>query len=584
MLIDPKTAQFGLAFFRAYPTRTALMVGLLILSGIAEGVGLVTLFPLLELAMGTGAEATSGVTQAVQTAMAAVGLEPRLEFLLALIVVAMMTKSAFLWLAFIQVGYTVAQVETDQRLRLMRDLLAVEWSYFSRQPTGHFANAISAEAGRASQAYRSACQTLAGVIQAGVYLLLVLTVAWQVVAIALIIAPLTLFAFRGFVTMGRAAGEDQTRVLRALVGRVTELIPGIKTVKAMGRERQILPFLEAEANAFNLARRRAVLAGQSLTAFREPLIVLVLAVGLYGAIQFTSVPSSTVLVAAVIFYRVMTTLTHVQSNYQSLTINESAYWSLSEKMQAAEEHAEPLDDGGSVVPLEHRISFREVSFAYGSEPVLQDVTFEIPARSLVAFLGGSGEGKTTLVDLLVGLLQPTSGAVLIDDTPLAGPARIQWRRRVGYVPQEVLLFHDTVLRNVTLAAEDVSREDVEWALEAAGAAEFVRALPDGLDHVVGERGTELSGGQRQRISIARALVTRPDLLVLDEATTALDPETERSVCEALGRLSSTMTIVAISHQAAITAVADQVFQVRGGRVFEVDRPVTAGASAALPDE
>jgi ATP-binding cassette subfamily C protein len=277
-------------------------------------------------------------------------------------------------------------------------------------------------------------------------------------------------------------------------------------------------------------------------------------------------------------------LTNVQSSYQDLTVNESAYWSLFEKMHAAEEHAEPHDDGGSVVSLEHRIIFQDVSFAYGGQPVLQDVTFEIPAHSLVAFVGGSGAGKTTLVDLLVGLLQPSSGAVLIDDTPLAGPARIAWRRRIGYVPQEVLLFHDTVLRNVTLAAEAVSREDVEWALEAAGALEFVRALPDGLDHVVGERGTELSGGQRQRISIARALVTHPDLLVLDEATTALDPETERSVCEALRRLSATMTIVAISHQAAITAVADQVFEVRGGHVFEVDRPVTAGASVALSDE
>ncbi|MBT8489143.1 MAG: ABC transporter ATP-binding protein [Gemmatimonadetes bacterium] len=584
MLIDPKTARFILAFFRAYPKRTALMVSLLIVSGIAEGIGLVTLFPLLELAMGTGADEASGVTQAVQAALGGVGLEPRLEFLLALIVLAMTVKSAFLWLAFRQVGYAVAQVETDQRLRLIRHLLAVEWSYFSRQPTGHFANAISAEAGRASQAYRSACQVLAGVIQAGVYLFLVIAVAWQVVAIAIFVSPLMLFALKGFVTMGRSAGEDQTRVLRSLVARVTELIPGIKTVKAMGRERQILPFLEAEANEFNLARRRAVHATQSLTAFREPLIVLVLAVGLYGAIQFTSVPSTTVLVAAVIFYRVMTTLTNVQSRYQDLTVNESAYWSIHEKMHAAEEHAEPRDDGGSVAPLEHRISFRDVSFAYETEPVLRNLTFEIPARSLVAFVGGSGAGKTTLVDLLVGLLEPSSGEILIDDMRLTGSARIAWRRHIGYVPQEVLLFHDTVLRNVALEAEGVSREDVEWALEAAGALDFVRALPDGLDHVVGERGTELSGGQRQRISIARALVTRPDLLVLDEATTALDPETERSVCEALQHLSATMTIVAISHQPAITAVADHVFEVRGGQLFEEDRPVVAGASVGAGDE
>jgi ATP-binding cassette subfamily C protein len=193
-------------------------------------------------------------------------------------------------------------------------------------------------------------------------------------------------------------------------------------------------------------------------------------------------------------------------------------------------------------------------------------------------MGGSGEGKTTLVDLLVGLLKPASGEVLIDDTPLKGHRRTTWRRSIGYVPQEVLLFHDTIQRNVTLGAEAVTREDVEWALEAAGALEFVRALPEGLDQVVGERGTELSGGQRQRISIARAIVTRPDLLILDEATTALDPETERSVCDALRRLAETITIVAISHQPAIKAVADQILEVSGGEVSEVGRPVAAGAA------
>jgi ATP-binding cassette subfamily C protein len=578
MMIDPQTREFALAFFRAYPGRTALMVTLLILSGAAEGVGLVTLFPLLEITLGSGAEATSVITQSMQSLFGAVGLEPRLELLLALVVVAMAAKSAFLWLAFIQVGYTVAQVETDQRLGLIRHLLAVEWSYFARQPTGHFANAISAETSRTSQAYRSACATLAGVIQAGIYLLLVMAIAWQVVAVAVVITPLMFFVFRGFMTMSRSAGLEQTTVLRGLVGRVTELIPGIKTVKAMGRERQILPFLEAETNDFNLARRRAVQAVQSLKALREPLIVLVLAIGLYGAIQSTAAPPATVLVAAVIFYRVMTTLSNVQSNYQDLTINESAYWSVYEKMRDAKEHAEPQDDDEAVVRLNRRIRFDDVSFGYQDRLVLRNATFEIPARSLATIVGGSGEGKTTLVDLLVGLLRPVSGEILIDDTPLEGRARIAWRRRIGYVPQEVLLFNDSVLRNVTLGAEGLSREDVEWALEAAGAIDFVRALPDGLDQVVGERGTELSGGQRQRISIARAIVTHPDLLILDEATTALDPETERSVCDALRRLTETITIVAISHQPAIKAVADQILEVSGGEVSEVGRPVAAGAA------
>ncbi|MDH3427786.1 MAG: ATP-binding cassette domain-containing protein, partial [Gemmatimonadota bacterium] len=144
--------------------------------------------------------------------------------------------------------------------------------------------------------------------------------------------------------------------------------------------------------------------------------------------------------------------------------------------------------------------------------------------------------------------------------------RRSWRRGLGYVPQELLLFHETIRRNVTLGNDAIPDADVERALRAAGAWQFVTELAEGLDHVVGERGGRLSGGQRQRIAIARALVERPRLLILDEATTALDPETEAAICRTLTNLKSEVTIVAISHQAAMRDVADIVYEVEGGSV------------------
>jgi ATP-binding cassette subfamily C protein len=202
--------------------------------------------------------------------------------------------------------------------------------------------------------------------------------------------------------------------------------------------------------------------------------------------------------------------------------------------------------------------------------VLDDVSLEIPAGRLTALVGPSGAGKTSVADLVIGLVRPSRGAVLVDGVPLGRIDLRRWRSWIGYVPQELFLLHDTVFVNVTLGDPDLGPADVWRALREAGAAEFVERLPQGLDTVVGERGSLLSGGQRQRIAIARALVRRPRLLLLDEATTALDPETEAAVCASVARLRGEMTILAISHEPALVEMADRVWRIENGAAKRVD--------------
>jgi ATP-binding cassette subfamily C protein len=184
----------------------------------------------------------------------------------------------------------------------------------------------------------------------------------------------------------------------------------------------------------------------------------------------------------------------------------------------------------------------------------------------VAIHGESGSGKTTLADLIVGLHRPEEGRVLVDGRPLEELNLPSWRRAIGYVPQEMLLFTESVFLNVTLGDPTFSEKDAEDALRLAGAWDFVQEKADGLHHPMGHSGALLSGGQRQRIALARALVGRPALLILDEVTTALDPQTELEICDTLRTLAGKVTILSISHQTAMREAADQVILMKDGRL------------------
>ena len=171
-----------------------------------------------------------------------------------------------------------------------------------------------------------------------------------------------------------------------------------------------------------------------------------------------------------------------------------------------------------------------------------------------------------MADLVIGLIEPQGGAVLIDGAPLDEIDVRAWRSQIGYVPQETFLLHETIRINVALGDPDLTDADVEQALRAAGAWEFVSALPEGMDTAAGERGLRMSGGQRQRIALARALARKPKLLVLDEATTGLDPVTEESICATLRELRGAVTILAIAHYGSLVEIADRVYRVEQGAI------------------
>jgi ATP-binding cassette subfamily C protein len=508
------------------------------------------------------------------------GLQPSIGLLLPIIVGAMALKAGFILLAKKQIGYTVAQVATDLRLALIRALLAARWEYYVRQPVGSLANAFSTEASRAAQAYLYGATIITLLVEAVLYTSLAITISWQATLAAIAVGALIVYVLNRLVRMSHRAGARQTRLLQTVLGQLTDVLYAVKPLKAMARETLIGPLLEEETQRLNRAFQREVLSNETLGALQEPLAVAALAGGFYLALTRWALPLDSLILLAALFGSLLRSLNRVQKQYQQMVSHESAFWSIRATIDHSEKECE-VTRGRERPILKNEIRLDQVSFSYGDHLVLHKVSLSIPVGQVTVLIGPSGAGKTTIADLLIGLVRPQAGDVWLDDVPLSTVDLRSWRRVVGYVPQETFLLHESVFVNVTLGDVDLTTADVESALQAAGAWEFVADLPEGIHTAVGERGARFSGGQRQRLAIARALVHKPQFLILDEATASLDPATEAAICTTVQQLRGAMTILVISHQPALLGVADIVYRLAGGTVQRLEYPPTRPALKAV---
>ena len=539
-------------------TRWTVLV-LLLLAAFAEGVGLTTLLPVLAIAVDPADKGSSMASRLVFDSLEQLGLPAELEILLLIVLGGILLKAALTILAMRHVGYAAAEVATRMRTNLIDNLLRVKWSYFTRQPVGRIANAASFEATQTAKAYVAAAQLMATGIQCTVYVVVTLLLSWKLALLALGIGGGIAFALSSFVTKAKKAGRRQTKRTRELVEYLNDTLVSIKSLKAMAREGKFAELLGTKNTDLRQALRKQVLNRHLLVNLQEPMMTLVLITGFYAAFKYWSVPLTELLVMGILLKRTATKIGKLQSLLQQGAIVQSAYWSIDKLVEESKRERETMR-GTHKPTLNRKLELHDLSFAFGSNRVLQNLSMEIPVNKMTLIIGPSGAGKTTVTDLLLGLHRFDEGEILVDGMPLERIDLKAWRSMVGYVPQDLVLFHHTILTNVTLGDPSFSEQQARAALEKADAWKFVSALPDGVMTMVGERGSMLSGGQRQRILLARALIHEPSLLILDEVTSGLDPETELAICRNMKKLTNSLTIVALSHRSAWLDVADQVIE------------------------
>jgi ABC-type multidrug transport system fused ATPase/permease subunit len=354
---------------------------------------------------------------------------------------------------------------------------------------------------------------------------------------------------------------------------LAEAFGGIKDIKVAGLEARYLARFEQPAYRFAISQRAAQTAsqlpryGMEVLAFGGILGIVLYLMRTSGSLQSVLPVLSLYAFAG---YRLMPSMQAVYVNFSALRFGGPTLDHLHRELMTLERV--PLNQGpGQSVPLTREIVLDQITYQYpgAHRPTLQSLDLRIHAKSTVALVGTTGSGKTTTVDVILGLLNPQSGRLLVDDVLMNETNRSGWQASIGYVPQHIFLADDTVAANIAFGvpADQIDVVAVERAARIANLHEFVsESLPNGYGAYVGERGIRLSGGQRQRIGIARALYRRPQLLILDEATSALDNLTEQAVMEAVHNLGHEITIILIAHRLTTVRECDQIFLLDDGRL------------------
>jgi ATP-binding cassette subfamily C protein len=372
----------------------------------------------------------------------------------------------------------------------------------------------------------------------------------------------------------REAGRVALRFSLKSSRLITEMIGALKEVTLRGRTDEAAAVVRSNRSRSTRARANAAFLGQVPRYVLESGIIGgFVIVGVVGYLTGGIVGVTTsVALFGLAGFRMAPSIVRFQGVVNQLNVSAPHAQAILNEIELSERTTRPRVGGGeATLPAEPAaIRVRDASFRYTPDApdVLHEVNLSIPFGSTVAFVGPSGAGKSTMIDLLLGLLDPTSGAVTIDDVPLAD-LTAAWRSRVAYVPQDVSLFDSTVARNVALTwTDDYDPDRVRSALARAQLLETVEARPAGIEAEIGERGLSLSGGQRQRLGIARALYADPLVLALDEATSSLDVTTEAAVTEAIRDLRGSMTIITVAHRLATVQSADTIFFLSGGRLVD----------------
>lgn len=552
--------------------RIAGTLALMLLFSLTEGVGLALLLPLLQVSgLDLGAQGTLGrYEQAIAAAIRSAGLHPSLLVLL-MVFAGLVGARALIGQWQNVTFYSVQQsFSVLLRGRLYHAIANARWLFVSRLHSAELTHALTAEVERAEVASSHVLGLVSRLLLLALYLAVALAISAPTTVLVLGSGVLLVLMLRGRTILLHNAGADFSQRTRELYAATIEHLQSLKAARIYGaQERDFAAFSNVSAE---VARSGVEITRQGAVAgsLFELGSVVILAALVYVAIRVLGVAPFAVLVLLAMFVRVTPSVMLCHHMYRELLHALPAFENVMRLAARCTAEAEPAGSGTGALEFKGVLRLERVSFSYQPDkpPAVRDLDLEVPAGEFVAVVGTSGAGKSTIADLMSGLLAPDAGRITVDGAVLDEDRARAWREQIGYVAQDTWLFHGSVRANLLWARPDAREDELRAALAQSEAVCFVDALPQGLDTLIGERGVALSHGERQRLALARALLRRPHLLILDEATNSLDAHTEERILATVEALRGETTIVMIAHRIAAVRSAGLIYVIEGGAVAE----------------
>lgn len=543
---------------------------LFLIAGLFDGIGIVLFFPLLE-------QLQIGAVPIGHGPLAAfAGILARLH-LLSLHGLLFVLVAVFLLKFFVMFGQSVAiaaiarDIHRSLAHRLLTGIGHADYAkFYLHTSTGYIANALTRELQVFLAAFSHYAGMLAGSLLILVYLVLSFFIDARMTLIAVIAGSALFACMRSLTWVSRREGIAMTQAAGEYQNGIVEFMQQYKYLKTTNQFGAASAHLGHALMRMTQSRFRLSTIAGLITALPEPIAVMLVSAFLYVSVALWDQGFAFVVVLLLLFYRTMMRLMALQSDWNGFFAAGGALEVIRNALAAIDRERE-VHGVKSVGTIRYGMVLENVRFSYGDRFVLDGVTVRIPRRASVAFVGASGAGKSTLIDLITGVLKPTSGTMTFNGTSYADINLRILRDRIGYVTQEITMFRGSVFTNVAgwdaVVTDDI-RARVRAVCAQAKCHAFITGLPQQYESDVGDRGIALSVGQRQRIAIARELYRNPEILIFDEATSALDTESERGIQQSIGALRGEKTIILIAHRLSTIRYADYIYVLDDGRVRE----------------
>ncbi|MEN6553731.1 MAG: ABC transporter ATP-binding protein [Methanobacterium sp.] len=452
------------------------------------------------------------------------------------------------------------QFAAHLRKRLYNAITNSNWLFFSREKSSNFAHALTNEIDRISMGTGQFLTFIAGIMILAVYIVFAIKLAGLFTGVIFAVGVTILLVLRRRAGRSRSSGEEITTTTRDLYYSIMQHLDGMKTIKSFGMQEENIKLFSQQANQVASNYLDAIRSYVDVKLLFDVGTVVVLSIMVYVLIEIIQLPTASLFLLVYLFVRMIPQFSTIQRSYQYFINMLPAFGNVLDLENKCLENSEISGGGDAEIELKNEICFENVNFSYNEGHfTLKNVNLKIPVGFTTAIAGPSGAGKSTVADLIMGLIKPEEGAVTVDGKAVTSKSIAPLRAKIGYVAQETFLFNESIRFNLLLSNPGASEDELEDALKLAAAYEFVSKLSDGLDTVIGDRGVRLSGGEKQRLALSRALLRKPSLLIMDEATSNLDLENEKKIIRAIDGLHGKMTILIIAHRISTLKNADKIY-------------------------